>query len=428
MTKHAKKSDHLQIVEQPKTTTVEIPLPILEAFGNIENSFFELCFDAGSQVLTAMMEQDREALCGPRWKRDPERRAGRAGTTESEVTLGGRRVAMRRPRVRSSDGQEMELPSFAFAAKRDPLDRHAMNAVACGISTRKYARSLEPLPRDADERSTSKSSMSRRYVAMTAKQMTKWLTTPLGDRHFPIVMIDGINLGDHVVLIALGIDIEGKKQVLGVREGNTENGRVARALLGDLVERGLDPERARLFVIDGAKALTSAIAKVFGSLGAIHRCQIHKERNVLGHLPDHLHQSVKSVLREAWDLGDADTAKRRLERLASSLEADHPGAAASVREGLDHTLTLQRFGITGTLYKKLRSTNAIENLNSGIASYSKNVKRWQGGSMVVRWVSAAIVEAEKKFRRVQGWRDIEKLVAALTELEAKEEAAAERVA
>ena len=428
MSKHAKKSDHLQIVGPPKTTTVEIPLPILEAFGNIENSFFELCFDAGSQVLTAMMEQDREELCGPRWKRDPERRAGRAGTTPSEVTLGGRRVAMLRPRVRTPDGQELQLPSFAYVANRDPLDRHAMNAVACGISTRKYARSLEPLPSDTDECSTSKSSVSRRFVAMTAKQMTKWLTTPLGDRHFPIVMIDGINLGDHVVLIALGIDIEGKKQVLGLREGNTENGRVARALLGDLVERGLDPERARLFVIDGAKALTSAIVKVFGSLGAIHRCQIHKERNVLGHLPDHLHQSVKSVLREAWDLGDADTAKRRLERLASSLEADHPGAAASVREGLDHTLTLQRFGITGTLYKKLRSTNAIENLNSGIASYSKNVKRWQGGSMVVRWVSAAIVEAEKKFRRVQGWRDIEKLVAALTELETKEEAAAERVA
>ena len=428
MSKHAKKSEHLQIVEQPKTTTVEIPTPILEAFGTIENSFFELCFDAGSQVLTAMMEQDRETLCGPRWKRDPERRAGRAGSTESEVTLGGRRVAMRRPRVRSSDGQEMELPSFAFAAKRDPLDHHAMNAVACGVSTRKYARSLEPLPTDTDERSTSKSSVSRRYVAMTAKQMTKWLTTPLGDRHFPIVMIDGINLGDHVVLIALGIDFEGKKQVLGLREGNTENSRVAKALLQDLVERGLDPDRARLFVIDGAKALTSAIVKMFGSLGAIHRCQIHKERNVLGHLPDHMHQSVKSVLREAWGLADANVAKRRLERLASSLEADHPGAASSVQEGLDETLTLQRLDITGTLYKKLRSTNAIENLNIGIATYSKNVKRWQSGSMVVRWASAAIVEAEKKFRRVQGWRDIEKLVTALEELEAKEEAAAQRVA
>jgi transposase-like protein len=322
----------------------------------------------------------------------------------------------------------MELPSFAFAAHRDPLDRHAMNAVACGISTRKYARSLEPLPEEADERSTSKSSVSRRYVAMTTKQMTKWLTTPLGDRHFPIVMIDGINLGDHVVLIALGIDFEGKKQVLGLREGNTENGRVAKALLRDLVERGLDPERARLFVIDGAKALSSAITTVFGVLGAIHRCQIHKERNILGHLPDHMHQNVKSVLREAWNLSDATVAKRRLERLASSLETQHPGAAASVKEGLDATLTLQRLGISGTLYKKLRSTNMIENLNSGIATYSRNVKRWQSGSMVVRWTSTAIVEAEKKFRRVQGWRDIKTLIAALGDLENKEEAAAQRVA
>ncbi len=428
MKKHAKNSPHLQIVDLPKTTTVEIPLPLLAVFGNLENSFFDLCFNAGSQVLAAMMEQDREDLCGPRWKRDPDRSAGRSGTTESEVTLGGRRVAIRRPRVRTKDGQEMELPTFALAAKRDPLDRHAMNAVACGISTRKYGRSLEPLPEEADERSTSKSSVSRRYVAMTTKQMTKWLTTPLGDRHFPIVMIDGIHLGDHMVLIALGIDLEGKKQVLGLREGNTENSRVAKALLRDLVERGLDPERARLFVIDGAKALTSAIVKVFGSLGAIHRCHFHKERNVLGHLPDHMHQNVKSVLREAWALRDASVAKRRLLRLASSLEADHPGAAASVEEGLDETLTLQRLGIAGTLYKKLRSTNAIENLNSGIATYSKNVKRWQGGSMVVRWVSAAIVEAEKKFRRVQGWRDIDKLVTALEELEAKDEAAAERIA
>ncbi len=428
MTKHANNSDHLQMVDLPKTTTVEIPLPLLAAFGNIENSFFDLCFDAGSQVLTAMMEQDREDLCGPRWKRDPDRSAGRAGTTESEITLGGRRVPIRRPRVRSKDGQEMELPSFAFAAHRDPLDRHAMNAVACGISTRKYARSLEPLPEEADERSTSKSSVSRRYVAMTTKQMTKWLTTPLGDRHFPIVMIDGINLGDHVVLIALGIDFEGKKRILGLREGNTENGRVAKALLRDLVERGLDPERARLFVIDGAKALSSAITTVFGVLGAIHRCQIHKERNILGHLPDHMHQNVKSVLREAWNMSDATVAKRRLERLASSLETQHPGAAASVKEGLDATLTLQRLGISGTLYKKLRSTNMIENLNSGIATYSRNVKRWQSGSMVVRWTSTAIVEAEKKFRRVQGWRDIKTLIAALGDLENKEEAAAQRVA
>jgi len=241
-------------------------------------------------------------------------------------------------------------------------------------------------------------------------------------------MIDGIVLGDHTILIALGIDLEGKKQVLGLREGDTENGRVAKALLRDLVARGIDPERARLFVIDGAKALRSAIRKVFGDLGVVQRCQLHKRRNILGHLPVGMQASVKSILKEAWSLGDAKLARTRLDRLASSLEADHPGAAASVREGLEETLTLQGLGIEGTLYRKLRSTNAIENLNSGIATYSKNVKRWQGGSMVVRWVSAAIVEAGKKFRRVQGWCDIEKLVRALHLIEAKEEATAERVA
>ena len=428
MTQHAKNSNHLQAVDMPKTMAVEISLPLLEAFGSIENSFFELCIDSGQQVLQAMMEQDREDLCGPRWKRDPDRRAGRTGTTKSEVTLGGRRISIPRPRVRSQEGKEMMLPSFAFAASRDPLNRHTLNAVACGISSRKNARSLDPLPDGMQERSTSKSSVSRRYVAMTTKQMTSWLTRPLGDRDFPIVMIDGIHMGDHLVLIALGIDFEGKKQVLGLREGDTENGQVARALLRDLVDRGLDQERARLFVIDGAKALTSAIEKIFGPLAEIQRCQIHKRRNILGHLPDRLHENVKAVLKEAWSLGDAKVAKRSLERLASSLETDHPGAAASVLEGLDATLTLQRLGIGGTLYKKLRSTNAIENLNSGITTYSRNVKRWQGGKMVIRWISAAIVEAEKKFRRVQGWRDIKKLVQALKAIEQKHEAKAKRVA
>jgi transposase-like protein len=428
MTKHAKNSTHLQAVDLPKTMAVEIPLPLLGAFANIEKSFFELCIDSGQQVLQAMMEQDREDLCGPRWKRDPDRSAGRGGTTQSEVTLGGRRIAIKRPRVRSKEGEEVELPSFAFAAHRDPLDRHTLNAVACGISSRKYARSLDPLPEEIEDRSTSKSSASRRYVAMTTKQMTSWLTTPLGDRHFPIIMIDGIHMGDHLVLIALGIDYEGKKQVLGLREGDTENGQVVRSLLRDLLDRGLEPERARLFVIDGAKALTSAIQKTFGPLAEIQRCQIHKRRNILGHLPDRLHESVKAILREAWSLGDAKIAKRRLERLASSLEADHPGAAASIKEGLDHTLTLQRLGLGGLLYKKLRTTNAIENLNSGIATYSRNVKRWQGGSMVVRWVSAAIVEAEKNFRRVKGWRDIEKLIRALEAKEQKQEADVKRVA
>ena len=428
MTKHARKSPRLQAVARPTTATVQIPLPVLGAFASIERSYFELCIRAGQQVLDAMMEQDRTELCGPRGKHDPERQAGRAGTTPSEVTLGGRRIQLTRPRVRSQTGQEVELPSFAFASHRDPLDAHAVNAVACGISTRKYARSLDTLPKEVAERATSKSAVSRRYVALTTTQLTRWLTTPLGDRHFPIVLIDGIVLGDHTVVIALGIDTEGRKQVLGLREGHTEHSRVVKALLRDLVERGLDPERARLFVVDGAKALASAIRTVFGTLGVIQRCQLHKRRNILGHLPDHLHAHVSAVLREAWAAVDVALAQRQLERLAASLETAHPGAAASVREGLADTLTLQRLGVTGVLYTKLRTTNAIENFNGAIATYSRNVKRWRSGTMVVRWVSAAIVEAEKKFRRVHGWQDITTVVAALRHFEAKEEASTERVA
>ena len=427
MAKHAKKSDHLQIVESPKAL-VEVPLPLLGALTNTRNAFFELCVDAGRQVLDAMMEQDREWLCGPRWKRDPERVAGRAGTAPSAVTLGGRRVRVDRPRVRNREGQEVELPSFAFASSRDALDDRTLDVIACGVSTRKYRRSLERLPADVEDRSVSKSAVSRRFVALSQKQMITWLTTPLGDRVFPIVMIDGIVLGDHTILIALGIDADGKKQILGLREGATENSRVAKALLRDLIDRGLSQEQARLFVIDGAKAIRTAIRKIFGPLGVVQRCQLHKQRNVLGHLPEPLHASVRAVLGEAWAMNDAAIAQRRLERLASSLEADHPGAAGSVREGLAETLTLQRLGVTGALYRKLRTTNAIENLNSGIATYTRNVKRWRGGSMVVRWVSSAIQEAEKKFRRVQGYRGIEKLTKALEGIEAEEEAAAKRVA
>jgi hypothetical protein len=189
MTKHAKKSAPLQAAVLPTTMAVEIPLPLLGVFADLERSFFDLCIEAGQQVLAAMMEQDREDLCGPRWKRDPDRSAGRAGTTQSEVTLGSRRIPIPRPRVRSTEGEEIELPSFAFASSRDPMDRHTMNAVACGISNRKYARSLERLPESIKERSTSRSSVSRRYVAMTTRQLTTWLTTPLGERHFPIVMM-----------------------------------------------------------------------------------------------------------------------------------------------------------------------------------------------------------------------------------------------
>jgi len=420
MTKHASKSSHLQLVDLPKTVAVQVPLPVLGALANAENAFFDLCVDVGQQVFSVLMEQDREALCGPKGKHDPARQASRAGSTSSDITLGGRRIPVRRLRARSQEGEELSLPSFVFAADRDPLDRRTMEAIACGVSTRRYERSLEELPEDQEQRSTSKSAVSRRFVALSRKQMTEWLSSPLADRDIRVLVIDGIVFHDHTVIIVLGIDSDGKKHVLGLREGTTENSGVAKALFRDLLDRGLDPDRARLFVVDGSKALRTAIRKVFGELGVVQRCQIHKRRNLLAHLPEHRHASVDRILREAWDSTDADLAKRRLERLASSLEAEHPGAAGSIREGLDETLTLQRLGVGGALYQTLRSTNTIENLNSLIATYTRNVKRWQGGSMVLRWASTAVLDASKRFRRIRGFRDLHRLLAALEPIEAEQ--------
>lgn len=415
MAKHASKSDHLQLVEAPPQVSVQIPLSVLSALCSAEDAFFELCFDAGRQVLAAMLEQDRELICGPKGKHDPNRRASRSGSTPSEITFGGRRIAIRRPRVRGREGSEIPLPSLALVTDRDPLDQRTAEAVACGVSTRKYARSLEPLPAGELERSVSKSSVSRRFVALTQKQLTAWLSKPLGEIDLRVIMIDGKVFHDHTVLIALGFDSEGNKHVLSLREGTTENSAVAKALLRDLLERGFDANRKCLFVTDGAKALRAAIRKVFGPQAVFQRCQFHKQGNILEHLPDHRRRSVKRVLDEAWEMTDASLAKRRLENLASSLETEHPSAAGSIREGLEETLTLQRLGVRGALYKTFRTTNPIENLNSSVGRYTRNVKRWRSGSMIVRWVGAAIVEAEKGFRKIRGYRDLPALIASLTE-------------
>jgi len=214
-------------------------------------------------------------------------------------------------------------------------------------------------------------------------------------------------------LIALGVSSDGEKHIVGLREGVTENARVVKALLQDLVDRGLRTDRPVLFVIDGAKALRKAIREVFGALGVVHRCQFHKRENILGHLPESMGPNVKRVLKDAWGAKTASLAKRQLERLALSLEREHPGAATSIREGLEETLTLQRLGISGALYRTLRTTNPIENVNGSVATYTRNVKCWRGGEMMLRWVSAALLEAKKGFRRVCGFRDLPRLVAAL---------------
>jgi putative transposase len=393
--------------------SVQVPLPLAAALGEVERHFFELCVHAGRQVLDGMMEHDRTELCGPKWSKNPEREVVRAGTTSSEVTLGGRRVEVRRPRARLVEGTEATLPSFRWASQRDPLDRRTMEAVAIGVSSRKYARHLEPLPAEIEQRSTSKSSVSRRFVARSTAKLAEWLNRPLGELDLLAVMIDGIHLAERCILIALGVDREGRKHVLGVHEGSTENATVARTLLSALVDRGLDSNGALLFVIDGSKALARAIRDHWGERALIQRCQVHKRRNVAEHLPEQARGRVMGEMKKAYDSASASEAKSRLERLARSIETEHPGAAASLREGLDETLTLQNLGIRGALYKTLRTTNPIENLNGSIATYIRNVKRWRDGMMVVRWVGAALNEVHKGFRRVRGFSEAPRLAKAL---------------
>jgi transposase-like protein len=413
MKKNRTKESRDQALGEEAVVTVQVPLPLATALGEVERHFFELCVHAGRQVLDGMMEDDRTRLCGPKWSKNPERQVLRAGTTRSEVTLGGRRMEIRRPRARSVEGTEAVLPSFRWAGQRDPLDRRTMEAMAIGVSTRKYARHLEPLPAGIEERSTTKSSVSRRFVAHSTAKLDEWLNRPLGELDLLAVMIDGIHFAERCVLIALGVDREGRKHVLGVHEGNTENATVARTLLTALVDRGLDSNRALLFVIDGSRALARAIKDHWGERAAIQRCQVHKRRNVAEHLPEQARGRVMAEMNKAYETPSASEAKSRLERLARSIEREHPGAAASLREGLDETLTLQQLGIRGALYKTLRTTNPIENLNGSIATYLRNVKRWRDGMMVVRWVGAALNEAHKSFRRVRGFSEAPKLARAL---------------
>ncbi|MDA1095549.1 MAG: IS256 family transposase [Acidobacteria bacterium] len=398
---------------QPRVE-VQLPLPVLGRLRAVRDGFFELCVQVGEQALAALMEQDRTELCGPKWVHDRARRAVRGGSTASEITLGGRRMQVRRLRATAVEGGEVALPSFLWATERDPLNAQTWRAIAAGVSTRKYAASLDPVPATVTERATSRSAVSRRFVALSQQQLTRCLSRPLGDLDLRVVMIDGIDFHDHMILIALGIDTQGRKHVLGVREGTTENSAVAGALLSDVVDRGLEVEQPLLFVIDGAKALRTAIRRVWGALGVVHRCQVHKVRNVLEHLPEALRPAVARAMRQAYDPAtSAASAARQLERLARSLDPDHPGAAASVREGLAETLTLNTLGITGALWKTLRSTNPIENLNGGVGLFTRNVRRWRNGAMILRWVGSAVLEAEQTFRRVRGFREMPALTNAL---------------
>lgn len=386
---------------------------LLEVVVGAAESLYQLSISTGQQVLEALLEDDRIALCGPRGRHDSKRSAVRHGHDDGVVVVGGRKVKVRKPRVRTMDGQELALPTYEQFSSEDPLLSRVYEQMVVGVSTRKYNRSLETLPVGLDSKATSKSEVSRNFVARTQAQLTEFLNRPLDELDIVAVMIDGVHVSDHVLLVALGIDATGYKHVLGLWEGTSEQTSTCRGLLRSLVERGLDVERPRLFVIDGAKGLRQAIKSVFGAWAVLARCRQHKLANILGHLPENRKAWVRTQIRRAYDSKTAASATARLHKLAGSLEVSHPSAAASIMEGLDETLTVLALGIGTTLARTLRTTNPIENMNGAFRQITKRVKRWRGGKMVLRWGATALTEAEGKFHRIKGYRDMPQLAAAL---------------
>ena len=391
-------------------TTTEGPL--FAAMREARTSLHDAVVTAGMTVLSAMLEEDRARLCGPRYAHDPHRRASRAGHAEGELAMGGRRVRISRPRVRGSDGREVPLETWERFAEADPLTPRAVEQMVLGVSTRNYARSIEPAPAQVPTRGTSKSAVSRRFVSATGEKLAEMMSRDLSGLAICATMIDGIHMGEHLVLAALGIDEVGEKHVLGLYEGASENETTCTALISDLTSRGLRTDRSMLFVIDGSKGLAKAIRAVYGKRAIFQRCQVHKRRNVEDHLPEDMRKGVGRTISTAYKCGDADRAKRMLESLARQLERKHPSAAASLREGLDETLTVLRFGLPHGLMRTLATTNPIEFLNGRIRKTTHNVTRWDG-TMVLRWVALALDEASKTFRKLRSHQGMPKLVAGL---------------
>jgi putative transposase len=384
----------------PETVSVALA----ELTGELREGLLALAVGTGLQVMAAIMEEDVTARCGPRGRHDPQRTATRHGHERGSVSLGGRRVPVERPRMRAVDGSgELPVPSYELFSSTEALGRMALERMLAGLSTRRYPVGLEPVGTRTEQsaRSTSKSAVSRRFVAATETALTELLAADLSGVDLVALMVDGVHFGEHCCVVALGIGIDGTKHPLSLVEGSTENTTLVTDLIVGLRERGLDVTRPILVVIDGSKALRRAVLDVFDR-PVIGRCQLHKIRNVRDRLPEKLRSVVTARMRRAYHADSALAAEAELAALAAELDKTHPGAAVSLREGMAETLTVLRLGIPPTLARTLRSTNAIESMISICRDQASNVKHWRDGQMALRWCAAGMVEAGKQFRRVNG--------------------------
>jgi transposase-like protein len=390
--------------------TVQLTLPIPDILAGLHGAIEETATRAGVLIMRTLLEEEVERLAGVKHKHNPDRQGLRWGKEESHVVFGGRKIAVERPRVRSLDGKEIALERFRLFQAGSRMEEAVARQVIAGVSTRGYEGAINGV---VDGYGIRRSSVSRHWKAVSQERLTEFMERPLGNLNLVAVLIDGIEFKEALLVAALGVDATGKKHVLGIWQGTTENAELSKGLLQDLVRRGLSTAEKRLFVLDGSKALAKAVRQVFGEKAEIQRCHVHKERNVLDHLPESRKRTVRMRLRAAWNMRDHEEARSELLRLTRYLKDLNPSAAKSLEEGLDETLTLHRLEVPESLRRSLRTTNAIESCFSSTRKYCRNVKHWRAGDMALRWAGTMMIEAERRFRRLKGFRSMPRLLAIL---------------
>ena len=389
-----------------KPWAVPLPLPLVEVWEELQPQVEHLTGWAGLKIIQAVIEDEVTRRVGPRYQPDPASRCVRWGQQPGYVVFAGQKVAVEHPRVRTRDGQEVVLDNYTRLQHDGRRQRAVREGLVAGLSTRNYPRAVQSVLQGYG---IQKSSVSREFVAASVAQLQELCEKKLNGLDLVAILIDGIHLGPQVLVVALGIESSGNKHVLGLWQGATENTAVVKSLLEDLVARGLNTERRYLFVIDGAKALRAAIERVFGERAEVQRCQIHKRRNVKDHLPKPAQGDTDRRIRNAYALTNYADAKAELGKLFRQLERINPCAARSLEEGLEETLTVHRLGVGALLRRTLASTNPIESCLSTVERVARNVKRWRAGDQALRWTATGLREAEKKFRRVKGYRELAQL-------------------
>ncbi len=389
-----------------KELAVRLPLPRVEVWEELQPEVEHLTGVAGLKIIRAVIEDEVTRRVGPRHQPAAEANCVRWGQQPGYVMFGGQKVAVERPRVRTRAGQEVALDSYARPQHDGRRQRAVREGIVAGLTSRNYRRAVQSV---VDGYGIEKSSVSREFVAASAAQLKKLCEKKLDGLDLVAILIDGIHLGKQVLVVALGIETSGKKHVLGLWQGATENTAVVKDLLEDLVVRGLSAERRYLFVIDGAKALRAAIERVFGERAEVQRCQLHKRRNVAEYLPKNAQGDYDRRIRNAYAMTGYAEAKAELEKIFRQLERVNPSAARSLEEGMEETLTVHRLGVGELLRRSLATTNPIESCLSTVERVARNVKRWHGGDQPLRWTATGLLEAERKFRKVKGFRELANL-------------------